>query len=189
MDAGSQDPTTPPAHEPDGDTVEIELTAPERLRLSQAAKSPQATALPAQSSGGSLESFICRRSARVDVVSTATFAVVIVSVAATIVWRASIAPMPAPLMPIRVATTAAVPPPPAPVPRPPVQVRNPFDATEVFEFPADTTKNEAHEAMAKLLLERARDRLAQGVSFRHAAGGDEQSPILVTKTSGTSIQP
>ena len=191
MDAGSQDPTTlRPAHEPDGDTVEIEFTAAERVRLSQAAESSQATARPAQTSGDSLESYICRRSARVDVVSTATFAVVILSVTAALVWRASLAPERAPQMPIRVATAAAVPTPPAPVPQPPLQVKNPFDATEVFEFPADMTKSEARQAMAELLLERARERLAQGVIFRHAGNrSGEPSPILVTKASATSDQP
>jgi hypothetical protein len=47
-------------------------------------------------------------------------------------------------------------------------VRNPFDATEVFEFPAETTKTEAREAMAELLLKRARDRLGQGLGINNA---------------------
>jgi hypothetical protein len=47
-------------------------------------------------------------------------------------------------------------------------LRNPFDATEVFEFPAGTGKTEAREAVAKRLLERARDRGSQAVGTKHA---------------------
>ncbi len=39
-----------------------------------------------------------------------------------------------------------------------VKVRNPFDATEVFEFPAGTSKAEDRQKVADLLLQRARDR-------------------------------
>lgn len=41
---------------------------------------------------------------------------------------------------------------------PPVRFANPFDATEVFEFPSGTSKSAAREAVAKLLTERARGR-------------------------------
>lgn len=43
-------------------------------------------------------------------------------------------------------------------PPPPVRFANPFDATEVFEFPSGTSKSAAREAVAKLLTERARGR-------------------------------
>jgi hypothetical protein len=45
---------------------------------------------------------------------------------------------------------------------PPVRVRNPFDAQEVFEFPAGTTKAEARQKVTQLLLQRAVDRRGQG---------------------------
>ena len=38
-------------------------------------------------------------------------------------------------------------------------IKNPFDRTEAFEFPPGTSKTEAREAVAKLLMERAHDRL------------------------------
>ena len=38
-------------------------------------------------------------------------------------------------------------------------IKNPFDRTESFEFPPGTSKAEAREAVAKLLMERAHDRL------------------------------
>lgn len=42
-----------------------------------------------------------------------------------------------------------------------VKLVNPFDATEVFEFPPGTSKRDARDAMATLLLKRAAERQAQ----------------------------
>lgn len=39
-----------------------------------------------------------------------------------------------------------------------VRFANPFDADEVFEFPAGTSEMEAHDAVAKILLDRALER-------------------------------
>lgn len=50
---------------------------------------------------------------------------------------------------------------PVVVEQPTVRVRNPFDKHEVFEFPAGTTPEEAHAAVADTLLERARGRQAE----------------------------
>jgi len=48
---------------------------------------------------------------------------------------------------------------PTPLPKqPPVRFSNPFDHTEVFEFPAGTSRSAARAAVAKLLTERARGR-------------------------------
>lgn len=41
----------------------------------------------------------------------------------------------------------------------PVRIKNPFDRTEAFEFPPGTSEAEAREAVTKLLMERAHDRL------------------------------
>jgi hypothetical protein len=40
----------------------------------------------------------------------------------------------------------------------PLLYKNPFDHSEVFEFPAGTTQDEARDAVANLLLERAQGR-------------------------------
>jgi hypothetical protein len=55
--------------------------------------------------------------------------------------------------------------PAAATPRPPaesisaiVRIRNPFDPSEVFEFSPGTSEAEARQSMAKVLLQRARDR-------------------------------
>ena len=41
----------------------------------------------------------------------------------------------------------------------PIRIKNPFDRTEVFEFPPGTSETEARDAVTKLLMERANGRL------------------------------
>lgn len=67
---------------------------------------------------------------------------------------------------------------PVPEPAPePVRFTNPFDKSEVFEFPAGTTREEAQAAVATLLLERGTERRASDPKLRKkhkkpsAAGG------------------
>jgi hypothetical protein len=43
----------------------------------------------------------------------------------------------------------------------PVRIRNEFDRSEVFEFPAGTSRQEAQDQVAQILLQRARERLLQ----------------------------
>jgi hypothetical protein len=57
----------------------------------------------------------------------------------------------------RSAAPEAAPAPP-PTDNAPVRFTNPFDAAEVFEFPAGTSATEARHAVADLLLQRARGR-------------------------------
>ena len=49
----------------------------------------------------------------------------------------------------------------------PVRVANPFDASEVFEFPAGTSEADAREAVAGFLIERA-TRRGTVVAHKHA---------------------
>jgi hypothetical protein len=194
MDVGPEGPTTPGwAEEAREDTVEIEPTGEEQLGLSQSAKAAQVTARPIEPKIGSLgparESFAYRRTARVDLVCNTMFAVAaFVGIAGAVVWRATDLPARAPAIPARVAVVAA-PTAPAPVQRPLVRESNPFDATEVFEFPAETTESQAREAIAELLLQRARDRRAHGLVLGHAAirdrarGTVQEQPELFVTTS------
>lgn len=61
----------------------------------------------------------------------------------------------------------APPPPAATPPLPPVLYANPFDPSEVFEFPAGTSQTEAKQAVADMLLQRARDRQVSGSKITH----------------------
>jgi hypothetical protein len=78
-----------------------------------------------------------------------------------------------PSPPTEVVEPAAQPPaatPPVPASKPPIEeirdeprgtpvrFRNPFDATEIFEFPPGTSPTEARDAVAELLIKRALER-------------------------------
>jgi hypothetical protein len=70
-------------------------------------------------------------------------------------------PNPAPVVP-----PPPVSEPPAP-PGEPVRFKNPFDRSEVFEFPPGTSQAEARQAVAEMLMERARDRHVQLTDRKH----------------------
>jgi hypothetical protein len=52
----------------------------------------------------------------------------------------------------------------------PLRIRNPFDPTETFEFPPGTSEAEARQAVTKLLMERAHDRLPLLAEATHRRG-------------------
>ena len=52
----------------------------------------------------------------------------------------------------------------------PMRIKNPFDGTEAFEFPPGTSEAEAREAVTKLLMERAHDRLPLMAEASHHRG-------------------
>ena len=73
---------------------------------------------------------------------------------------------------------AAVPMAPEPEPAPHrealVQFVNPFDTTEIFQFPAGTPERNAREAVAELLLKRAQERLSAADALRHRLGSSDE---------------
>jgi len=181
----------------DEDTIEIELTGEQALGLSQVAKAAQTAARPAEAILGSpspaFGRIVCRRTARIDFICGLTFAVAGVGITAATVWHPAVGNAPAPAV-IRSAPIVRPPTAPAEQQGPLVQVRNPFDATEVFEFPAETTQSKAREGMAELLLQRARDRHGQGSGITHADGphpargtASERPDVLATNLSGHPI--
>lgn len=131
---------------------------------------PGAAAPPDESglvlSGPERESFAARRTARIDFVCNATFAMAVLGVAVAFVWPASNRHPAAPVTPSTLAVGAVTRPAPAEPQGAPVRIKNAFDATEVFEFPHGTTESEAREAVAELLLSRARDRRAERLALR-----------------------
>jgi hypothetical protein len=142
MDQGHEGPPTALANERCEHRIELEQTDEQGAGLSPG-----------------LQRLVIRRAARSDFICGLTLAAALVVAMALVVWRGH--PLPPPPAPAVVSPTLVVIPPvtiPEPEQRPPVRVRNPFDATEVFEFPAGTSETEAREATAELLLERARDR-------------------------------
>jgi hypothetical protein len=170
------------------DTVELELTAAEQLALSRT-DSPARTAVPEPAKSG-YSGFVRRRTQRIDLVCTFAFAAVILSITAATGWRAVVGQPTAP--PVATAAPSSAAPAAYTQPqRPLVHVTNPFDASEVFEFPAETTEAEARNAIAELLLQRAHDRRIQGLLLGHArhrqarpVATDNPPDIFVTRLSG-----
>jgi hypothetical protein len=153
------------AREPGEDTVELELTAAEQLELSQAANAVPGSSEVKLGKPGH-DSFVCRRTERIDFVSTLTFVALVLGVTAASGWHALVGQPTAPTVAIAVPVAPA----PAPDVQPPgpvVQVKNPFDPAEVFELPAGTTESAARDAVGELLLQRARGRLRLGFAERH----------------------
>jgi hypothetical protein len=159
------------------DTIELELTPEQMQGLSQAAEAarlmapapvavvvepgPLAPTLPARRP--IVEDAPARRAPQWHqtpiakmVASTAVFV--------AFAWwsgsRLAGQPQPQPHVAAAVAPAVAIPRPAAvpATPEPTVQVINPFDRTEVFEFPAGTSDAESREKVAQILLQRARDR-------------------------------
>jgi len=64
----------------------------------------------------------------------------------------------------------------------PVRVKNPFDHSEVFEFPPGTPLKEARQSVAQTLMQRAHER---GVPTFHPARPDRH-PVAGTKPSKPS---
>jgi hypothetical protein len=124
------------------------------------------------------DSFVCRRTERIDFVSTLTFAALVLGITAASSWHALVGQPTAPAPAVAIAVPLA----PAPTaneqPRgPAVQVTNPFDATEVFEFPAGTTASDARNVIAELLLQRGGERRRQGLDLRRASNRHQPPPI------------
>jgi len=67
----------------------------------------------------------------------------------------------------------------------PTRITNPFDASEVFEFPPGTPEDTARESVAETLLERARERRARISSAKHARSRQSapvQAPTLMSES-------
>jgi hypothetical protein len=156
-------------------TVERELTTARQLELFQAANT---AARPSEMLPGKLghDIFVCRRTERIDFVSTVTFVALVLGITAASGWRALVRQPTAPAVAISVPVAATLADDAQPRGRV-VQVINPFDATEVFEFPAKTTESTARNAVAELLLQRARERRRRGFDVRRASNRHEPPPI------------
>jgi hypothetical protein len=66
----------------------------------------------------------------------------------------------------------------------PLRFANPFDASEVFEFPAGTTEDDTRASVAEILFERARERGDQSKSVkrvRNRPSSPMRIPRLVSK--------
>jgi len=172
----------------DDDTWELELNAGQMLELSQqadAAPTPQQSTPPAQTSGllPAEPPQPGRRPTRLRLWSL-TLSVAALGTVAAIAWwgRAAERKPPAVVLQAQAVTATATqmpaePPVPDAPPEPPVQVRNPFDAKEIFEFPPGTSETDARQQVVELLMQRARERRQSGALNvrRHHPGSNARN--------------
>lgn len=166
MIQGTGGSTPAESREAGDDTVELVLSDEQSRALSQAAECT-ATSMPCTTRNPDLaalqtDDLTVRRTARIDRAGNITVAVAIVSIGVACFW---------PVGKVHDSTTAGVKAPrvaavrvhvPAESQDVPVRITNAFDTTEVFEFRVGTPESEAREAVARILLSRARDRLSIG---------------------------
>lgn len=168
------------------DTVELELTAAEQLELARAAGDEGARA-KGPAAKPSYDTFVYARTRRADLAGTVTFAALVFGLSAVLAWHALVAPPDTREPPIpgeaRPAPSALAQPMMAVL-----QIPNPFDASEIFELPPETSEADARDAIADLLLQRARERHQQGflphanIHHRHPlAQPVKPSDVFVTK--------
>ncbi len=136
-------------------TIEVELSADELLKSSQASASPLEAQQPLHRPRALAWS---RR--RTTLALGVALAVLLVGIAKQRNSKPAGQPHNPPTMLAR-ATAAQVSLSTSSSKPLPVRIANPFDATEVFEFPPGTSLEYAREAVAEFLLDRARDRHAR----------------------------
>ena len=190
-------------HHNDGDVasdadapLELELTGDElcALRVPRAAPKAEQPSGPQETEAGAKATppnaaLTGRLSPRTSTRTLAISAAAMAAVTSALVYLALPPELPTvgPVTPT-LAAVAPVMGSPAAVPaNEPVPVRfaNPFDASEVFEFPPGTSKADARDAVANLLLERARSRMHSHPSppgqlahgRRHGNSGTAREPV------------
>ena len=134
------------------DTIELALTEEDMFALSRAAEEEPVETSPGRSAVIATGAFVRDESVRsrrwIPILAASVLGVVVSVALVAVAHRTSM------------VTTAA----PSGAERPAeslnssVRFSNPFDASEVFEFPPGTTDKQARQSVAATLLQRARDR-------------------------------
>lgn len=183
MTSGPEEPTSAgPARDSSDDTIELELTEDQGAALSRAAA--ESTRTDESDVGPAVPEYMnlaFRPSARIEFVCNVTLAALAVGFAILFLWpkpdRHPSVPVVASIASVAAAIPAPAPPKPA---GPPVRITNAFDPTEVFEFPYGTSETEARAAVVEMLLNRARERHAEGMALRQV-----KSPRLLARAKVT----
>ncbi len=175
-DAPAPFQVTADGEDSDEDTIELSLTPEHALALSRAAEQEHADALPAASRPsdvpgvriGNAEHQSARQFGRWPLAFATLASGIAVGVALGLAVH-SVPHVRTATINVPVSTPAPATPLPAACPaesrEPSVRLSNPFDRSEVFEFPPGTSADEARQSAAALLLQRARDRLgAEGLT-------------------------
>jgi len=198
MTNSSEDGSAGFAGKPDEDTIELELSQEQMLALSRSVKEERADASQVKSTPISTtaepaspnKNAKVRNGARTGRWPLARVASAL-GIAAAVIGLGSAAHRAAdrssspPAVTIKAPTSAA---PAAPEPAgsqsSPVRFKNPFDVSEIFEFPPGTSEAEARQSVAELLLQRARDRQTHRSEGMKRARGDGAAPGTAANRTG-----
>jgi hypothetical protein len=164
------------AHDTGDDTIELALTEDDMLALSRAAEEEHFETSPGRSEVVATGAYLRdRRSRRWMPALTASILGIVISVALGVVaHRISTVTITAPSEAER----------PAEAQDSPVRFSNPFDASEVFEFPPGTSDEQARQSVAAVLLQRARDRqVAEGVKSNRPMPGAGANRVRLARNS------
>jgi hypothetical protein len=142
---------------------------------------------------------VLARTSRVDAMQHYKSRILIgAAMAAVLVVLGSVAHLAAKPKPVPAPAIQAPPPPPA-LPLPPAEpaaaaaepvlFKNPFDRSEVFEFPAGTTQQEARDAVAQLLMDRAHGRGPDVLKLRIHKVHNSKSLTAATATRSARSGP
>ena len=137
------------------DTIEVELSALDARKFSEALASGSAAADP-QAGGGKADGPKPDKRLKIALGIAAPALALLAGVAYLAAKPVYTTPPPVPVVVQAEPVEDPAPPPEAPAEL--VRFKNPFDHREVFEFPAGTTKAEARDKVAQILLDRARER-------------------------------
>ena len=134
------------------DTIELALTEEDMLALSRAAEEEHAETNPRKSALIATRTFLRDQSVRSGrwptVVASSAIGIVISVALGLVAHRIPTVTNTVPSGAERSAESLDS----------PVRFSNPFDASEVFEFPPGTSDEQARQSVAAILLQRARDR-------------------------------
>jgi hypothetical protein len=155
------------------DTIELALTAEDTLALSQAAEEGKAVAILGESAFRTTSTHLSEQYVRCgrwsSVLAASLFGMVIGVALGVVADRIPMVSIKTPPEPTRLSESQ----------EPPVRFGNPFDTSEVFEFPPGTTIEEARQAVAAILLRRATER--QGTEAEESSqatlGAAARAPI------------
>ena len=152
-----------PVRDANDDTIELPLTEEDMLALSRAAEGEHAETRPHELALIATGPFLRDQSARSGIrrwppVFASSVLGVVIGVALGIFTDR--------ISNVTITVPAGATPPGESL-ESPVRFSNPFDVSEVFEFPPGTSDDQARESVAAILLQRARDRQAAGILKRN----------------------
>jgi hypothetical protein len=163
----SQAQKTARAGDSNEETIEFELPGDQLLALSEAGREAQTATIPVKLiADPAIAASLVRKRRHLRPAPLVAIVVLLTTIAW---WTAATRRTTERDASVATVPSLTAPPPqsePALDPDAPVKIRNPFDANEVFEFPAGTDPTAARQSVAELLLQRARER--QATNHNHA---------------------